>query len=1257
DDVESIVPESSFPFNKSVFRRPLQKALSVHEGNDFALECEMNDGNQPTDWFLDDDKIMPDNEHFKVVDHGPVRKLKVHKAEPNDSGRYTCADRKTGEKTNTDVDVIEVPIKIVKPLPEKITVNQGENLKLEVELSHPNVQGCHFARYDNKNEQQLLRKDKRTKVSCEGVKFTLVLDSLFPVDAGVYEFLGPNNLQSNCQVIVKAHPSITQPLKDVTLPENQNLTLEARVDNEHAPISWFFNGQELKSEQHTTILSKGRRHTLVVQKVKMENAGQYEIRTPDDKSACQVMVEQLDGVEFIKQLTIRPKDDIKETQPVELVCETNKDNVPVEWSKDGELCNDQRLKIQTKGRVHSITIEESLSYDQGVYTCKIKSNNKTTTATLKIQESPADFTHKIEPIDAIKGDTVTFECQLNKSKMSVKWLKDNKPLTLVPGRFEAVTDTDNDRNHLLTIRNVDTKDEGTYTCVIDNTTPSKKCSASLNVKGVTLKLVEPLKDVTINESGDLVLKFTVSHDIKQLATWKSDGQPVKTDERVQIEQDGKMHFLTIKNIKLTEKGKYTAQLMNIETSCKVTVKSIPYKVVKELYIVDNKQPNENESVTLEIELNKPLDTDVILLKDGINTLKSKTKTPVRVQAKHTGNGIYQFTIDNLQVNDSGLYEVPVTPNLKSSLTLQIRPKQEEIKNAATEIEKSKPVEEVQSIPISDIDKQKTPLEEDQVTKDKSLPKTQDYDFTIPLKGTITLNDNEPLHLECTLNFPVEKLTDTTPEAIVWLRNGTPLASDRVKTNANGVKLTLDIDNVKLNEDDGKYTLRLPNGKQCSVQVDIKAVKMKKLDVKNEISVPLHILLEKDKNQPWNENVVSNGPTAVGENILLRCKTSKPVKLVEWYKGARKVTSRRAVPKSTENSTVHELLLSKIEAEDLGQYRVLLDNDLEDKVDVIIPQKLGSITIDGDAVENGTVTLTCDASLPPKKIRWLKSQKSIDSDKRFEPRETDKRLTLKIKNLKLDDSQLYTLEVDNITAEYQLTVKEQPLKFVGELEITPKLPKEDDTVTCTVQLNKSTSEPLLWYLNGKPISIDVDADARFSLKSDGPKHILTIKKIRPEDAGRIECRLSSNENEKLSAELKVKEKTLQILKPLTSNIDKPLEGEDVELSCQFSKKPKQIEIYKDGKKLLPRDLENKLNDNDFTFTIYLPKTKPTDKGKYTVNADGIDTSYTLRLTSDPIRFVEALKFDKEPAYEGDTVKATFTVNKVPSKPPQWLKGTR
>ena len=50
----------------------------------------------------------------------------VLKAELNDTGKYTCKDRQTGETTDCDVNVTKAPIKIIKGLPETLIVPQGK---------------------------------------------------------------------------------------------------------------------------------------------------------------------------------------------------------------------------------------------------------------------------------------------------------------------------------------------------------------------------------------------------------------------------------------------------------------------------------------------------------------------------------------------------------------------------------------------------------------------------------------------------------------------------------------------------------------------------------------------------------------------------------------------------------------------------------------------------------------------------------------------------------------------------------------------------------------------------------------------------------------------------------------------------------------------------------------------------------------------------------------------------------------------------
>lgn len=646
-------------------------------------------------------------------------------------------------------------------------------------------------------------------------------------------------------------------------------------------------------------MSKGRRHTLVVQKVNAkQDAGQYEIRTPDDASSCQVTIEEVGTppADFTKKLTNIETDEFK---TIEFKCETNRENLPIEWYKDGKLLEENdHITIENKDKVHLLIIHDVLITDQGSYSCQIKSNGKSTIGQLKVKEMPADFIHKLEPLDAINGDTISFECQLNKPNIKVKWLKDNKPLT-TNDRIQSTIDSENPQIHLLTIKNVDTKDAGTYTCAIDQ--PSgKKSSAPLTIKAITVKLVEPLKDISLIEGENLVLKFTLSHELKQIPVqWKLNNKLIQPDhDRIQTEQDGKTFFLTIKQVQVNEQGSYSAEISphKIQTSSEVKVKPEDIQILQDLHIVpDDTQP---ESIVLEIQLSKPLSTDIILLKDG-------TKPAKKIPVENLNNGTYRFILKNVTPEDSGLYEVPLGPNLKSSCQVDIKPK-----------------------------------------------------------------EKEPL---------------TTP-----------------------------------------------------------------------------------------------------------------------------------------------------------------------------------------------------------------------------------------------------------------------FKFQGTIEINPKLPKEDDNVICTVTLNQPLKDQELeWYLNNQLIK----PNDRFQITNEGPRSILTIKKIRPDESGQLECRIPLT-NEKLTADLKVKEKPLTLLKPLNADKDKPIEGDDVILSCQFSRKPKKIEVIKDGK---PIDVEQNLNDLDATFTINLPKTKLNDKGKYIVMADDVETSYTLRLTPNPVKFVKQLKWDKESPYEGDTVQASFTLNRLPDKPIQWFKG--
>lgn len=130
---------------KPGFRKLLPKQLNINEDEDLVLECEVNNPKQITDWYLDDDLIGNNTPRCQIINDGPIRKLKglihqffsfrnrnvlqflVNKVNLNDTGKYTCKDRQTGQTTDCEVTVSKAPIRIIKGLPETLIVPQGKN--------------------------------------------------------------------------------------------------------------------------------------------------------------------------------------------------------------------------------------------------------------------------------------------------------------------------------------------------------------------------------------------------------------------------------------------------------------------------------------------------------------------------------------------------------------------------------------------------------------------------------------------------------------------------------------------------------------------------------------------------------------------------------------------------------------------------------------------------------------------------------------------------------------------------------------------------------------------------------------------------------------------------------------------------------------------------------------------------------------------------------------------------------------------------
>lgn len=63
---------------------------------------------------------------------------------------------------------------------------------------------------------------------------------------------------------------------------------------------------------------------------------------------------------------------VTESQPSVLICELNKPDVQVQWTRDGEvLTPTDRVKVTSAGTVHTLTIEDTKLDDEAEYALSV----------------------------------------------------------------------------------------------------------------------------------------------------------------------------------------------------------------------------------------------------------------------------------------------------------------------------------------------------------------------------------------------------------------------------------------------------------------------------------------------------------------------------------------------------------------------------------------------------------------------------------------------------------------------------------------------------------------------------------------------------------------------------------------------------------------------------------------------------------------------------------------------------------------------
>ncbi|XP_030650021.1 myosin-binding protein C, cardiac-type [Chanos chanos] len=251
---------------------------------------------------------------------------------------------------------------------------------------------------------------------------------------------------------------------------------------------------------------------------------------------------------FLKKLD--PAYQVEKGHKIKLCMEVANPDAEVKWLKNGQEIQPSGSKyiFESVGNKRYLTINNCSLADDAAYTCVVGEEKSFTE--LFVKEPPVLIVRNLEDQMVMKGERVEFECEVSEEGAQVKWEKDGVELTRDESfkyRFKK-----DGCKHVLIINEVTKEDCGHYKVK----TNGGESMAELMVQEKELEVYQSIADLTVKAKDQAVFKCEVS-DENVKGIWYKNGVEVKPDERTHITHIGRIHKLTIDDVKPEDEGDYT----------------------------------------------------------------------------------------------------------------------------------------------------------------------------------------------------------------------------------------------------------------------------------------------------------------------------------------------------------------------------------------------------------------------------------------------------------------------------------------------------------------------------------------------------------------------------------------------------------------------------------------------------------------------------------------------------------------------------
>ncbi|XP_069548297.1 obscurin isoform X25 [Brachyistius frenatus] len=1164
------------------FKKKLEN-LTVEEQSEVKLEVELSKASEEVRW-MKNSVVLQSAGNVEIRVDGAKQALVFKSVTYADRGIYSCET--LVDKTQAKLSVEMKKTQVIKGLTETKGL-ETETVTLEVELSQADVEGS-WTRDGAK-----LKSGANCRITALGKKHALTLSNLKREDAGTISFQA-EGVHTSAKLIVTEPPAmISKPILDISVAEKEKVTFECELSRTNADVRWFKDDVELKPGKNFGIHSLGRKRSLIINRCTPEDGGIYICRTTDDNTSAKLTVHARD-IKIVKKLEDL---EVTEKESAKFVCEISHDEVECQWYKgSSKLKVSDNLKMRQEGRTYILLFKSVTPEDMGEI--KFTAEKASSSAKLKVKELPAKFVKKLRDKIAMYKHRGHLECQVSRISAKVKWYK-NKMEIKSSKKYEIKSE---DVYRKLTINDVDSGDEDTYTC--DAT--DDKTSCKLLVEEQSISIVRELSSVEVTEPFAAVFEVEISMKLVKPPIWTLNGVAVQEGTDVEMEKEGTMHRLTFKKTKASMTGPVQFTAGKSKSSAHLTVKERPLEIAEPIKEVKAK---EKSSAILSCKFSAP-PKEVYWFK-GQAPLAASDKYNMKQDATRA-----QLTIHKLTEEDSAEYRCQSGPaETKGKLTVEVR--EIKITKHLSDTEVSEDSDAVFTCEINYADEEVQWLLNDKVlftnevntiTHDGKVHKITLKNLAPQDGGTIMfqvrkLKESVTLKVKEKPSVFLKSLDDVIGEekgmitlaceaskprvSPTWRKEGKVLkAGPKYELLHTGKSLGLIIKDVT-KEDAGEYS--------CDLGTEVSKSKV----TVREIGIGITKWLKSAE--------VNEGEMCSFECILSRESTDE----CSWTVNGQTITNGGRFNISTKGRK-YTLTIKDVTPADAGEV-VFTITDLSSKTTLTVEGKASSVSKGLEnicAVQGEDAIFTCEVTQASSTVTWTKEGKAIKKSQKYNISQQDKVMKLTVHNVSAQDSGEYSCEVvGGATIKAKLEIKEPIHKFTKALKDS----QADEKTSVTLQCEMAQTPSTVVWLKGHT---ELKAGGRYEMSQKEGVLTLTIKHLEEEDTDIYTCDVGTA---KSMAKVTVKAAPVSFKKELESQ--EATAGGDASLSCETSSPDCKV-TWRRGTKVLTHGEKYTMEQKATTNILVIHKLVTEDSGEYTCDTGDKKSAATLTV-KEHVRIIQEL----------------------------------